>query len=744
MGHWWIDRQKQIFASRLEGVDLFLKVFVYGAIILLFALVPYQREAAGVGWTFVWWMTRQDVAVGPIITSVLVFQYTVAAALLLYFVYLHHVGRFLRQQNRELTVAMTSLEVGFCRELFSRTRGRFIEVNDVLLRLLGHEKEAFFSFSFEDICANAEDAEKFKKDLQQKGSILREMRLKAADGRPIWVLLSGRVVKGEQGEPQFFEYIVIDVTERKWMEEEMASAYQRFESVIENTPNIAIQGFALDGKILEWNYASEVLYGFTSHEAVGQYLPELLLNEVDAREFRRLFESIKETGRPTPPREWQVRNKFGRNLTVYSSIFPILQQGHVIEVYRMDVDISDRVEAERRLSEVKDKLEGLALKDPLTEIFNFRYFRERLSAEFERSKRALSPLSIMMIDIDYFKSINDTYGHQFGDRILKQVARFLKTELRSNDVVARWGGEEFAVILPDTNRTDSLGVATKLIELFRTRNFGGGDTLIKLKGSIGVVSYPEDPLFSVEEMIDAGEESIYRVKERGGDGVASYGHEIGERALDRVTDEDRRRFIDSVKQKLSFFAVRSERSILEAVYSLAKSIELRDRRTKEHCDRMVEYAEKVARQLGMNEQDVDNVRRAAMLHDIGKLGISDEILLKPGKLTPDEYEEVRKHPVIGADIISVAGFLKDIVPIILCHHEHWDGKGYPRGLKGEEIPLGARIVAVVDVYEAVTSDRPYHKAIPKKEAIVILREGMGTQFDPQIVKNFIDIIEKEH
>ncbi len=742
MGH-WIDKKKQIFTSRVERTRFFLNFFVYGAILILFAMVPYQRESGYIGWTLVWWVSRVDVLAYHIPANVLVFQYTVASALLLYFVHLQRVGQFLRRQNEELTVAMTSLQVGFCRELSSRSKNRFIEVNDVLLRLLGYQKDDFFSLSFSDICANAEDAEKFKKVLLQKGSVLREARLKAADNHHIWVLLSGRAVKGEQGELQFFEYIVIDVTERKWMEEEMASAYQRFESVIENTPNIAIQGFSLDGKILEWNYASEVLYGFTSHEAIAKYLPDLLLNETDGREFRRLFESIKETGRPTPPREWQVRNKFGRHLTVYSSVFPILQQGRVIEIYRMDVDISDRVEAERRLSEVKDKLEGLALKDPLTEIFNFRYFRERLSAEFERSKRALSPLSIMMMDIDYFKSINDTYGHQFGDRILKQVARFLKTELRSNDVVARWGGEEFAVILPDTNRGDALGVATKLLDLFRTRNFGGGDSLIKLKGSIGVVSYPEDPLFSVEEMIDAGEESIYRVKERGGDGVASYGHEIGERTLDRVTDDDRRRFIDSVKQKLSFFAVRSERSILEAVYSLAKSIELRDRRTKEHCDRMVDYAEKVARKMGMNDQDVDNARRAAMLHDIGKLGISDEILLKPGKLTVEEYEEVKKHPVIGADIISVAGFLKDIVPIILSHHEHWDGRGYPRGLKGEEIPLGARIVAVVDVYEAVTSDRPYHKAIPKEEAIQILREGMGTQFDPQVVKIFIDILEKE-
>jgi putative nucleotidyltransferase with HDIG domain len=280
--------------------------------------------------------------------------------------------------------------------------------------------------------------------------------------------------------------------------------------------------------------------------------------------------------------------------------------------------------------------------------------------------------------------------------------------------------------------------------LFRTRSFGDGNNIIKLKCSIGVVSYPEDPLFSVEEIIDAGEESIYKVKERGGDGLALYGREIGVSekafALDKYPEEDRKRYIDSVKQKLSFFAIRSERSILEAIYSLAKSIELRDRRTKEHCDRMVEYAEKVARRVGMNEQDVDNVRRAAMLHDIGKLGISDAILLKPGKLTPQEFEIVKKHPVIGADIVSVAGFLREIVPYILSHHEYFDGSGYPRGLKGEEIPLGARILAVVDVYEAVTSDRPYHKAISKEEAIKIIKDGMGTQFDDKVAKIFLDVI----
>jgi diguanylate cyclase (GGDEF)-like protein/PAS domain S-box-containing protein/putative nucleotidyltransferase with HDIG domain len=717
-----------------------LHILLYCCILLSFFIVPYIRSGGGdLSWCFVWQLTPGELLKEPIPFHSIALQYIFFFAILVYFVYLRRLERFLHRQMSELSGAITNLDVGFFRE--SQGSGNnLIFVNEGIVKILGFSQEELMALPPDFFYFDAEEAKRFKSILSQRGSMIRELRLKKKDGAAVWVVLSARSVKDEMSGNKFFEYIAMDVSERKWMEEEMVQAYQRFESVIQNTPNIAIQGYTLDGKTLEWNHASELLYGYGKHEAIGRTIQELFHGESEAREIEETFAYIRETSRPAASREWHLKNKFGHDITVYSSIFPITQQGKVLEIYRMDVDISDRVEAERRLSEIKDKLESLALKDALTEIFNFRYFRERLVAEFERAKRTLSPISILMMDIDYFKSINDTHGHQFGDKILKQVARFLKTELRANDVVARWGGEEFAVILSDTNRVDGLAVANKILDLFRTRTFGDGNKIIKLKCSRGVVSYPDDPLFSVEEMIDAGEESIYRVKERGGDGVAMYGHEITEKALDKHSEEDRRRYIDSVKQKLSFYAVRSERSILEAVYSLAKSIELRDRRTKEHCERMVEYAEKMARKVGMNEQECDNVRRAAMLHDIGKLGISDAILLKPGCLTTEEYEEVKKHPVIGADIISGAGFMKDIVPIILSHHEHFDGRGYPRGLKGEEIPLGARIIAVVDVYEALTSDRPYHKAISKEEAIKILKAGMGTQFDERIVKVFLEVV----
>ena len=707
-------------------------LFVFG-VLLSFFFLPYYTSEKKLAWSFVWDI-RQDTA--PVVAAL---QFGSGIILVIFFVYLLRLQRVLKREKEELASAITNLEVGFYKETVG-DKSRFVETNEGLLKILNHTEEQLFALKSSDIFASFEEFEKLRAALLTRGSLIKEVRFKRRDGQEIWVVVSSKVVKNDRGEAQFFEHLVMDVSERKWMEEEVCSAYLRFESVIQNTPNIAIQGYALDSKILEWNHASEVLYGYTKHEAIGRKGLDFVLSEKDAKDFEEAFARMKESGRPAAPREWKAKHKSGREFTVYSSLFPILQNGHVIEIYRMDVDISDRVETEKRLNEIKDKLESLALKDALTEIYNFRYFRERLAAEFERAKRTLSPISIMMIDLDYFKSINDTYGHQFGDKVLRQVARFLKTELRANDVVARWGGEEFAIILPDTNRTDALGVGTKILELFRTRSFGDGSNAIKLKSSIGVVSYPEDPLFSVEEIIDGGEEGIYHVKERGGDGVSTYGHDMGEKVLEQYSVEDRKRYVDAVKQKLSFYAVRSERSILEAIYSLAKSIEMRDKRTREHCDRMVELAEKTARRVGMNELEIDNVRRAAMLHDIGKIGISDAILLKPGRLTPEEYEVVKKHPVIGADIISVAGFLKDIVPLILGHHERWDGTGYPRGLKGDEIPLGSRILAVADVYEAITADRPYHKAISKEEAVQIIREGAGTQFDERIVGVFLEVL----
>jgi putative nucleotidyltransferase with HDIG domain len=182
---------------------------------------------------------------------------------------------------------------------------------------------------------------------------------------------------------------------------------------------------------------------------------------------------------------------------------------------------------------------------------------------------------------------------------------------------------------------------------------------------------------------------------------------------------------------------------MESIFAFAKTIEMRDHYTGDHADSTVHYATQIARALRLDQAEIDHVRQAAILHDLGKIGISDKILLKRSKLTKKDFDEIKKHPQIAADIVRPIRFMKDIIPLILYHHEKWNGSGYPAGLKGPSIPVGARIISIADVYQALTSDRPYRKAYSKKDAMKILKESMGLHFDPKIVKIFLKILRQE-
>ena len=187
----------------------------------------------------------------------------------------------------------------------------------------------------------------------------------------------------------------------------------------------------------------------------------------------------------------------------------------------------------------------------------------------------------------------------------------------------------------------------------------------------------------------------------------------------------------------------ANQTLIESIFALAKTIELKDHYTGEHVEKTVQYATEIASTLGIPTEEVERIRQAAILHDLGKIGISDKILLKKSKLTKREFEEIKKHPQIAADILRPIHFLHDLIPYIFYHHERWDGKGYPSGLKGNDIPLGARIISLADVYKALISDRPYRKSFPKLEALKLIKKGSGTQFDPGIVKSFLHIINQE-
>jgi diguanylate cyclase (GGDEF)-like protein len=345
-----------------------------------------------------------------------------------------------------------------------------------------------------------------------------------------------------------------------------------------------------------------------------------------------------------------------------------------------------------------------------------------------------------MLDIDYFKSINDVYGHPYGDIILKELAWYLKDFARPVDIVTRYGGEEFVIVLPDTNKSGAIVFGQRLLDAIGNHLFDPEGKAIKLKVSMGLASFPEDgsDAGTTTGLINSADKALLNAKEKGGNRLCAF-KEIDKDIVERGGKET----VGELREKLSKMSDRVNRTLLESVYAFAKTISAKDSYTGEHAENMVSIVIKIGEKLNLSSAVIEILGQAAILHDLGKVGVPDDILHKKEKLTKEEYEIIKKHPQTGAEIIRPIHFLDQLVPIILYHHERFDGLGYSAGLRGKEIPLGARIVAVADVYQALVSDRPYRKAYSEKEALDIIREGSGTQFDPEIVDVFMQIKDSE-
>jgi HD-GYP domain-containing protein (c-di-GMP phosphodiesterase class II) len=273
-------------------------------------------------------------------------------------------------------------------------------------------------------------------------------------------------------------------------------------------------------------------------------------------------------------------------------------------------------------------------------------------------------------------------------------------------------------------------------------SFGNKKHTVKLKLSISVVSYPEDRIVKGTDLIVLAEHMLNKIKEEGGNKVYSSLDTKKSKVLG-TESHDRGAEVKVLKTRIDKLNKQANQSLIEAIFAFAKTIEVKDHYTGEHVEKTVHYATGVARELGLSKEEAERIKQAAMLHDLGKVGISENILLKKSKLTKKEFEAIKKHPQIGVDIIRPIQFLHAIIPLIFYHHERWDGKGYPSGLKGEDIPIGARIIALADVFQALISDRPYRKAYSKSKAIKIIEEGSGTQFDPQVVTALLKIIKTD-
>jgi diguanylate cyclase (GGDEF)-like protein len=354
----------------------------------------------------------------------------------------------------------------------------------------------------------------------------------------------------------------------------------------------------------------------------------------------------------------------------------------------------------------------LALTDPLTGLGNHRQFHERLQRELLRAEEQARPLTLCFVDIDDFKKINDRFGHPSGDRVLSQVG----ARLRQGGEAFRLGGDEFALLLADHDEATALTAADSIVERIATVDF---DHIGTVTVSAGIATFPMQG-HGRDELIRLADSALYWAKEHGKNRVRLYRPEVVE--------------ISELKR---LAAGPDKAARYRAAASLAKAVDARDTYTGSHSERVGELAARVAASLGLDAEQVELTRLAGSLHDLGKLAIPEEILRKPGTLADSERLVLERHPQIGFRMLDSLG-VDPVADLVLHHHERWDGGGYPDGLHGEQIPLGARIIFVADAYDAMTSDRIYRPKRSSEAALAELERCAGTQFDPGIVAAFAE------
>ncbi len=372
-------------------------------------------------------------------------------------------------------------------------------------------------------------------------------------------------------------------------------------------------------------------------------------------------------------------------------------------------------------AQLYDRAKQRAHTDELTGLYNHRYFHERLDEEISRCTRFGEIFSLLFMDLDLFKAYNDIYGHIEGDGVLRDVGRYIQSSIRGIDIAFRYGGDEFTVILPQASLEDARHIGERVRRKVEQEMDSKG---APLSCSVGLASWPTDGVMR-EEIIRAADAALYHAKQTGRDRVVLFS-ELGpaQRGETAVSPD-------------------GEPGILSTIYALAATVDAKDSYTYGHSKKVAKYATDIAEELGYSPERIATLRAAALLHDIGKIGISDELLVKVGPLNAEDWEPIRSHPKLGVAIIKHVESLGGCLAAIQYHHERFDGSGYPSGLKGENIPMDARILAVADSYDAMTSLRPYrHGRFTHEQAVAELKRCSGTQFDPQIVEAFVRAQDK--
>ena len=563
--------------------------------------------------------------------------------------------------------------------------GKILDANPQACSFYGYTKEEMLRMCIDEINTLSNDS-------------TRQLRIQAFNRERQYFLFPHRLKSGEikmvdvysspvtYGDNTRLYSIIFDVSDREQYRDDLYREKEML-SVTLNSIGDGVVTTDLDGKITYLNQAAEEITGWSTKEAYSKSFMEIfdLRNETTGNIVPNPISAVLETGMIVGLANHTVLlNKNGNFIPIADSAAPIRDEsGHVYGVVMVFRDVSQEKRQQERIL-------YLSYHDPLTQIFNRRYMEEELNRMDQTSQL---PIAIIMGDVNGLKVINDVFGHKTGDLLLTEVAKTLQYSLHNTGIAARWGGDEFLILLPHTDHRKAQDIISRLEEAFRKSD------RLPLEVSVAMgFDVKEDMTQSLSQSLQKAEEKMYHKKLLEG---KSYRNSI-------IT------------------------TLLATLYE--KSME-----TEEHAVRLETYCMAIADKLNLSTEDKNELSLLAILHDIGKVGVNIETLNKPGPLNNEEWKEMMRHPEIGYRIAQNTPELSTVSEYILSHHERWDGTGYPRGIKGTDIPLLCRILAVADAYDAMTNNRSYRKAMDSRTAMDEIGRCSGTQFDPFIVNIFLNL-----
>ena len=573
------------------------------------------------------------------------------------------------------------------------------EINTEFTRIFSRTKDEMALLSWPEI-THPDD---LKKDMEQferfkSGAIpgySMEKRYIKPDGSYIWVnMLVARIqINGKSTENWDHLCIVQDINDKKIVEESLRESERSKSMLLANLPGMAYR--CNYDKHWTMKFVSEGCYELTGYE------PESLLennklpyNGLIVQEFREFLWNKWEHILPLriPFRcEYEITTASGERKWVFETGQGVYKEdGSVEAIESIIIDINESKQQQLKIQYINDH-------DYLTGVYNRSYY-ERAKEQLE--KEYAFPVSIIMADIDGLRLINNAFGLATGDVLISETARIIQSCCGENDILARTGGNEFSIISPNTDFDKANEIRLSIKKALTECNSSIEDKALEISLSLG---------YAVRLTNETSIEETEKIAE-------AY--------------MDRRKLLNKKSHRSTILS-----SIMATLYA-------RSNETEEHASRLLKYTEMIGEKMNLSPSKMDELQLFSLLHDIGKIGIDDRILNKPGELTSDEWEIMKKHPEIGYVITMSSPEFAPIAEYVLSHHERWDGTGYPLGLSGEEIPLLARILAVADAYDAMTEDRVYRKALTKEGAIEEIRINAGIQFDPNIAMAFVELIRK--